>query len=220
MKIDIISIFPSIFDSYFGESIIKRAQEKELVDINIYDLRDYSKDKHRKVDDKPFGGGAGMVMMIEPIHLALEELRSKNSVVIATTAKGANYKQSTAIHLSKKEHIIILCGHYEGFDQRILDNLVDMNLSIGDFVMTGGEIAAMAITDSIVRLQKGALGNEESSVTDSFYEDDETIQYPNYTRPASYNIDDKTSLEVPNILLSGNHKEIDNWRESNKIKKT
>lgn len=204
-----------MFEGYFGESIIKRAQEKDLVEINIHDLRDYTEDKHRSVDDKPFSGGGGMVMMIGPVHKALKALQTKNSIVIATTAKGETYKQSKAKELAKSEHIIILCGHYEGLDQRILDHLVDYKISIGNYVLTGGEIPAMVIVDSVVRLLPGAVGNEITPKTDSFYDDDVTIQYPLYTRPAEYEIGGET-LRVPDVLLSGDHKKIEEWKKGQK----
>lgn len=215
MKIDIITIFPEIFENYFSESMIKIAREKNLVEINIHNLRDYAEDKHQTVDARPFGGGAGMVMMIEPIHKAIQSLRTENSLVIATVANGKVYKQSIAKELSTKDHLIILCGHYGGIDFRVLEELVDMNISIGYYVLTGGELPAMVIVDSIARLIPGVLGNDESAQSDSFYNDDITPQYPIYTRPAEYDLNGKI-LKVPNTLLSGNHKEIENWRENNR----
>ncbi len=214
MKIDIITIFPTVFEPYFSESIMKRAQEKGLVEINVHDLRHYTDDKHQSVDDKPFSGGGGMVMMIEPIHRALKDIKTEKSIVIATTAKGETYKQSKAKEFATFEHLIIICGHYEGFDQRVLDHLVDYKVSIGNYVLTGGEIPAMVIADSVVRLLPGAVGNEMTPKTDSFYEDDETIQYPLYTRPAEYNLDGNI-LKVPEVLLSGDHKKIEEWKKAN-----
>lgn len=215
MKIDIITIFPNMFTGPLSESILKRAQEKGLVEIKIHDLRNWAERKHKQVDDKPFGGGGGMVMMIEPIHKALKDLRKKNSHVIITTAKGSVYKQSTAKKLSEFKHLIILCGHYEGIDQRVLDNLVDEQISIGNYVLTGGEIPAMVIIDSVIRLIPKVVGNEQTPRTDSFYEDDKTIQYPIYTRPAEYELDGKT-LKVPEILISGDHAKVKEWREEQK----
>ncbi|MBN1331796.1 tRNA (guanosine(37)-N1)-methyltransferase TrmD [Candidatus Dojkabacteria bacterium] len=213
MKIDILTIFPEMFEGPFSYSIIERAQEAGLLEIDIHDLRNWAEGKHKKVDDTPYGGGGGMVMMIEPIHKALKELKKKDSIVIATTAKGETYKQSTAKNFATHKHLIIICGHYEGFDQRILDELVDYPASIGNYVLTGGEIPAMVIVDSVVRLLPGAVGNEETPKNDSFYEDDKTIQYPIYTKPAEYDLDGKV-LKVPGILLSGDHKEIQKWRNS------
>lgn len=224
MKIDILTIFPKMFEGPFSESIIKRAQEKGLVEINTHDIRNWSTNKHQKVDDTPYGGGGGMVMMIEPIHRALVELRKPNTIIIATTAKGELFKQSTAIKLAgatsqntkTKSHIIIIAGHYEGFDQRILDELVDMQISIGNYVLTGGEIPAMVIVDSVVRLLPGVVGNEETPKTDSFYQDDKTKQYPIYTKPAEYEANGKV-LKVPEILLSGDHEKISRWKKEHQL---
>lgn len=213
MKIDIITIFPNIFDSYFSESIIKRAKEKGVVEINIHYLRDYTNDKHQTVDDKPFSGSAGMILKIEPIDKAINAIKTKDSYIIAMSAKGGTFKQSKAIELSKKSHLIILCGRYEGFDHRVEEFLVDENISIGNFVLTGGELPAMLIADSIIRLLPGAVGNEDSPITDSFYTDDNTIQHPVYTRPAKYVAIDGRKMNVPDILLSGNHQEIENWKQ-------
>lgn len=217
MQIDIVTIFPKMFDGPFGESIIGKAQEKNIVEIQIHDLRNWAEGKWKRVDDTPFGGGGGMVMMIEPIDRALNELRKENSIVIATTAKGETFKQSTAKKLAEKlgksnasGHIIIICGHYEGFDQRILDNLVDIQISIGNYVLTGGEIPAMVITDAIVRLLPSAVGNEETPKSDSFYADDKTKQYPIYTKPAEYK-----GMKVPDILVSGDHGKIKHWKNNN-----
>lgn len=214
MKIDLVSLFPDSFQSYLNESIIKRALEKNAVDINIHNLREFAVNEYGKVDDTPYGGGPGMVIMIEPVYKIINKLKTKNSIVIATTAKGELYKQSTAKELSKKDHIIILCGHYAGFDQRILDELVDLQISIGNFILTGGELAALVITDSIVRLQEGVLGNSDSFKIDSFYEDDTTKQYPIYTKPEEFTVNGKM-LKVPPTLLSGNHKEIEIWKKNN-----
>ena len=218
MQIDILTIFPEMFEGPLTESILKRAQEKGIVEIKVHDIRDWAEGKHKQVDDKPFGGGGGMVMMVEPIHKALKELTNKKTGVkphiIITTAKGKTYVQSKAKELAKLEHLIIICGHYEGIDQRVLDNLVDEQISIGNYVLTGGEIPAMVIVDSVTRLIPGVGGNEQTPQNDSFYEDDKTIQYPIYTRPAEYDHNGK-SLKVPEVLLSGNHKEIEKWREIN-----
>jgi len=217
MKIDIITTFPNMFKSPFRESIIKRAQEKKLVKINIHDLREWTTDKHKTIDDKPFGGGAGMIMKIEPIYRALNELdKDHKAWRILFTAKGERIMQEKMRELSKKDHLILICGHYEGVDQRVADHLVDECISIGDFILTGGEIPAMALTDAVTRLIPGVLGNEESLKDESFSKEIESgkkyIEYPQYTRPEIFEIQGK-KLEVPKVLLSGNHEEIRKWRD-------
>ena len=178
MKIDILTLFPSMFEGFLNESIIKRAIDKKIVEINIHNIRDYSQDKHKKVDDYPFGGGAGMVLMCEPVFLAIEDVKTEDSIVIMMTPSGKTFNENIAYDLSTKKHIILLCGHYEGFDERI-KSIVDMELSIGDYVLTGGEIPSMAITDAVVRLIPGAI-NKESLVSESFTDD--LLDYPQYTR--------------------------------------
>lgn len=234
MKIDIITLFPKMFEGPFSESIIGKAREKNLVEIDTHDLRDWGLGKYKQVDDNPFGGGAGMVLMFEPIYNCLRDLNPKSEIinskqmqnpdsmnhktrVIALSAKGETLKQSKSKDLSNCDHLILLCGHYEGFDQRVLDELVDEIVSIGNFVLTGGELPAMVLTDTIVRLLPGVLGNEESTISDSFYEDDKTKQYPQYTRPAEFKMDDGKVLKIPDVLLSGHHAEIDNWRKENRM---
>ena len=211
MKIDILTLFPDMFNNIFSESIIKRAISNNLVEINIHNIRDYSKDPHKKVDDTPYGGGAGMVLMCQPIFDAVKALRSDNSKVILLTPGGTLYKQSTAIDLSHEKHLIIICGHYEGFDERI-KTLADEIISIGDFILTGGEIAAMAIMDSVVRLIPGVI-NEESLVNESF--NNNLLDYPQYTKPAEYR-----GLKVPDVLLSGNHQKIAEYRHNEQLAKT
>lgn len=211
MKIDILTLFPSMFDGFINESIIKRAIEKELVEINIYNIRDYSTSPHKKVDDYGFGGGKGMVLMPQPIFDAVESLRGDNTKVILMTPQGIKYNQKKAYELVKEKHLIIICGHYEGFDERIRE-LVDVEISIGDFVLTGGEIPAMAISDSIIRLINGVI-EEESHVKDSF--NDNLLDYPVYTHPADFR-----GMKVPNVLLSGHHANIANWRREQQIKRT
>ena len=174
MKIDILTLFPSMFEGFLNESIIKRAIDKKIVEINIHNIRDYSQDKHKKVDDYPFGGGAGMVLMCEPVFLAIEDVKTEDSIVIMMTPSGKTFNENIAYDLSTKKHIILLCGHYEGFDERI-KSIVDMELSIGDYVLTGGEIPSMAITDAVVRLIPGAI-NKESLVSESFTDD--LLDYP------------------------------------------
>jgi tRNA (guanine37-N1)-methyltransferase len=211
MTIDILTLFPSMFDGFLTESIIKRAINDNLVTINIHNIRDYSKYKNKQVDDYPFGGGHGMVLMCEPIFDAIEALKKENTKVIMMTPDGVKYDQSKAYELKDLEHIIIICGHYEGFDERIR-TIVDMEISIGDYILTGGEIPSMVITDSIVRLLDGVI-LEESHQNESF--NNNLLDYPNYTKPREFR-----GLEVPEVLLSGNHKEINNWRLNESKKRT
>jgi tRNA (guanine37-N1)-methyltransferase len=220
MRIDIITIFPHMFDSVFSESIIKRAQKERKVDINIHDLRKWARDKHKTVDDKPFGGGVGMVMMIGPIYEALESLDTNHTAYrILLTAKGERIVQEKVRELSQKEHLILICGHYEGIDYRVQEHLVDEGISIGDFVMTGGEIPAMALTDAITRLIPGVVGKEESIKDESFSDaSSEVIEYPHYTRPAQFKTKKGEVLKVPDVLLSGDHSAIESWRKKQRVK--
>jgi len=211
MKIDILTLFPKMFEGFITSSIIKRAIEKELVEINIINFRDYSLLNNMTVDDTPYGGGSGMVLRIEPIDEALNQLKTKESTVILLTPDGETFNQSIANELSDLKHLIIICGHYEGFDERIR-SLCDIEISIGDFILTGGEIAAMAITDSITRLIKGVI-NESSLESESF--NNNLLDYPTYTKPNTYK-----GMNVPDVLLSGNHKEIEAWRKAQQIEKT
>jgi tRNA (guanine37-N1)-methyltransferase len=212
MKIDILTLFPNMFKDIFDESIIKRAINNKLVDINIINFRDYSKDPHQKVDDTPYGGGAGMVLTPQPIFDAVKDLRNDNSKVILLTPDGVPYKQKIAYDLSKEKHLIIICGHYEGFDERIR-TLADIEISIGDYVLTGGEIPAMVLVDSITRLLPGVI-NEKSHIEDSF-NDNYLLDYPTYTKPRVFQ-----GMEVPEVLISGNHENINKWRREQSIKKT
>ena len=212
MKIDILTLFPNMFNGYLTESIIKRAIEKKLVEINLINFRDFSEYNNHQVDDTPFGGGAGMVLMCDPIYKAVESVKSADSTVILLTPSGTPFKQKMAYDLSKKKHLIMICGHYEGFDERIR-NIVDLELSIGDYVLTGGEVPAMAISDAVIRLLPGVI-NEESHLNDSF-NDNYLLDYPTYTKPQDYR-----GMEVPEILLSGDHKKIDEYRYNESIKKT
>ena len=212
MKIDILTIFPNMFDNIFNESIIKRAVENDIVSINIVNFRDYSDDPHKKVDDTPYGGGAGMVLAPGPIFNCVEELKTKDSKVILLTPDGIPYKQKNAYDLSKEKHLIIICGHYEGFDERIR-SLADIEISIGDYVLTGGEIPAMVLVDSIVRLLPGVI-NEQSHLEDSFNHN-YLLDYPTYTKPRVFR-----GMEVPEVLTSGNHAKINKWRQEESIKKT
>jgi len=213
MKIDILTLFPDMFQGPFDESIIKRAQEKNLVEINIHQLRKWSQDKHQTVDSRPFGGGAGMVLMIEPIDKALRELRQKESKVILLTPQGQPFNQKTAQKLSQKKHLIFICGHYEGVDERIRQHLVDEEISIGDYVLTGGELPTMVVVDTLVRLIPGVLKKAEATQKESFSTG--ALEHPQYARPAKYK-----DWQVPEVLLSGNHQEIEKWREKEAILKT
>lgn len=211
MRFDILTIFPQIFESYLNESIIRRAIEKNLIEIYIHNIRDFSKDKHHKVDDIPFGGGAGMVMTPQPLHDAITHVKKLNKgPVIFLTPDGKTFSQSRAEKLSQKTGVILLCGRYEGIDQRIRDTLVDEEISIGKYVLTGGELPAMVVLDSLSRLIPGVLGKEESHLEDSFSKSlDRKKEYPHYTRPAVFK-----GLAVPDILLSGHHVKISKWRKS------
>ena len=211
MKIDILTLFPNMFTEVFTESIIKRAQENGLVEINIHDFRKFSKDPHNKVDYPPYGGGEGMVLTPQPIFDCVNSLKNKDSYVILLTPDGKVYKENIAYSLSKKKHLILICGHYEGFDERIR-TLADLELSIGDYVLTGGEPAAIVIADSVIRLLPGVI-KENSHKNDSF--NNNLLDYPTYTKPRVYN-----NMEVPSILLSGNHKKIAEYRQQESIKKT
>ena len=211
MKIDILTLFPEMFENVFSSSIIKRAINQKKVQIKIHNFRDYSKDPHHKVDDTPYGGGAGMVLTCQPIFDCVESLKTKDSKVILLTPDGIPYKQGTAYNLSKEKHLIFICGHDEGFDERIR-SLCDLQLSIGDYVLTGGELASMVITDSIVRLLPGVI-EEESHKNDSF--NNNLLDYPTYTKPRNFR-----GMEVPEVLLSGNHKRIEEYRRLESIKKT
>lgn len=204
MKIDILSIFPEMFNGFLSESIIKRAIEKEIVEVNIINFRDYTPDPHNKVDDTPYGGGPGMVLMIEPIYNALEKIKTPDSHIILMSPGGKTFNQKKANELKNYKHLIIICGHYEGFDDRI-KSFIDEEISIGDFILTGGELPAMMISDSIIRLLKGVI-SEESLESESF--DTDLLDYPVYTKPREFK-----GLKVPDVLLSGNHKEINEYRK-------
>ena len=203
MKIDILTLFPNMFDGFLNESIIKRAIDKGLVEINIINFRDYTKDPHNKVDDTPYGGGAGMVLMIEPIYNALMAIKKDDSHVILLSPSGKTFDQKKAKALKDYKHLIIICGHYEGFDARI-KNIIDEEISIGDFILTGGELPAMMITDSVIRLIPGVI-SKESLENESF--DTELLDYPVYTKPRVFK-----GMEVPEVLLNGDHKKIEEYR--------
>jgi len=214
MQIHLITIFPQIFDSYLGESILKRAQQKGAVKIVIHDLRDYTLDKHNKVDDRPYGGGPGMVMQVEPIVRALKKIvprKTKFTRVLLTSAKGKTFVQADARKFSKVKKLVLICGHYEGVDERVM-KYIDGEISIGNYVLTGGELPALVIADAVVRLLPGVLGSNESS-TDESHETPGLLEYPQYTRPEVFN-----GQKVPKELLSGNHKNIADWRKAHKKK--
>ena len=208
MRIDILTLFPSMFDGVISTSIIKRAIESNKVSINIIDFRKYSKDLHHKVDDTPYGGGAGMVLSIQPIYDCINDIKTNDSYIILTSPRGKRYNQSKAIDLSQKKHIIIICGHYEGVDERV-NELCDDIISIGDFVLTGGEIPAMAITDSVVRLIDGVI-SKESLDSESF--NGNLLDFPVYTKPYDF-----MGMKVPDVLISGDHKKIDEYRKSQQL---
>lgn len=215
MRIDILTVLPELLSSPFEHSIIKRAREAKVVEIFIHDIRNWSTNKHKRVDDYAFGGGAGMVMTIDPVFRAIEQLTSEREydTIIYTSPDGNRFNQQTANRLSTKQNIIILCGHYKGIDQRIRDHLITEEISIGDYVLTGGELAAAVICDSVVRLLPGAISDETSALTDSFQ--DSLLAPPVYTRPAEYR-----GWKVPDILLSGNDAEIEKWRFNQSLERT
>lgn len=211
MKIDIITIFPQFFTNFLDTSIIKRAQDKTLVELNVHNLRDYTKDKHKNVDDTPYGGGEGMLMQVEPFDLALEALKTKDSHIVLLSPQGELFSQEKAKILANKKHLILLCAHYEGVDDRI-KHFINEEISIGDYILTGGEIPAMIISDAVIRLIPDVI-LEESHQNDSL--ENNLLKYPQYTKPREYK-----GYEVPEVLLSGNHQEIQKWREYMRIKTT
>lgn len=220
MKIDILTLFPEICRAPLSESMMKRAQENKIVDLRIHNLRDWATDKHHVVDDAPFGGGQGMVMKPEPIFAAVEKLRGppstinyQPSTVVLMSPAGRQLDQKLATDLSKEPHLIIICGHYEGVDHRVIEHLVDLEVSIGDYVLTNGAIAAVVLVDAVVRLLPGVLGHEQSAADDSF--STELLEGPQYTRPAEFR-----GWKVPEVLLSGNHAEIAKWRKEQALKRT
>ena len=215
MRIDILTVVPELLQSPLNESILKRAQQKGLVEIHIHNIRDYTFDKHRQVDDYPFGGEAGMVMKPEPIFRCVEALQAERSYdeIIYTSPDGVRYDQHEANRLSTLENIVILCGHYKGIDYRVREHLITREISIGDYVLTGGELAAAIIADSVIRIIPGAIGDEASALTDSFQ--DNLLAPPVYSRPAEFR-----GWRVPDVLLSGNFAEIDKWQEQQALERT
>lgn len=215
MKFNILTIFPEMFADYLSSSLLGKAVEKGLLEFNVINIRDFSTDKHHKVDDAPYGGGAGMVMMPEPLFLAVESLAlAKKNKVIYTSPQGKVFDQKTARQLSQEDEITIICGRYEGIDQRVIETLVTDEYSIGDYVLTGGELPSLVMIDAIARMIKGVVGREESVINDSFYED-AVFDCPHYTRPAEFR-----GLTVPAVLLNGHHAEIEKWRQEIARKKT
>ena len=213
MKIDIVTLFPEICRAPLSESIMKRAQENGIVNLYIHNLRDWIQDKHHIVDDAPFGGGQGMVIKPEPIFAAVEDLRNQTSKVVLMSPAGRRFDQQMAAELSGESHLIIICGHYEGVDHRVIEHLVDLEISVGDYVLTNGAIAAAVLVDAIVRLLPGALGHEQSAADDSFTGG--LLEAPQYTRPAEFH-----GWKVPDVLLSGNHAQIAKWRREQALKRT
>jgi tRNA (guanine37-N1)-methyltransferase len=215
MIINFLTIFPGMFDSYLNESILKRAQAKKLVSFNILDIRDFAEDKHKTTDDKPYGGGAGMVMKVEPIYKALKKIKKdKKTRVILLSAKGKTFNQKEAKRLSKYNNLVLICGRYEGVDERVAKNLADEEISIGEYVLTGGELPAMIIADAVTRLIPGVI--KEESLLEESHTDLDSTEYPQYTRPEEF-----MKWKVPQVLLSGDHKKINEWRKKMmKTKKT
>jgi tRNA (guanine37-N1)-methyltransferase len=218
MNIDVLTLFPDMFHGVFGQSILKKAAEQQAVQYNIVNFRDFADNKHQTVDDYPYGGGAGMVLKPQPIFDAVKSCQehaktAKSPRVILLCPQGARYNQKKAEELAKEEHLIFICGHYEGYDERIRQHVVTDEISIGDFVLTGGELGAMVIIDSVVRLLPNVLGKEESHLQDSFSTG--LLEHPHYTRPADFR-----GLKVPDVLTSGNHRLIDEWREKESLKRT
>lgn len=216
MRIDVLSLFPDMFSGVFGQSILKKAQEKDALEISVLDFRQFSTNKHRNVDDYPYGGGAGMVLTPQPLFDAVDTLTKDTSIkprIILLCPQGDRFDQKKAEELSHEEHLIFLCGHYEGYDERVREYLVTDEISIGDYVLTGGELGAMVVIDAVSRLLPGVLGKEESHLQDSFSTG--ILEHPHYTRPADFR-----GMKVPDVLLSGNHKNIENWRKKESLKRT
>jgi tRNA (guanine37-N1)-methyltransferase len=222
IRIDILTLFPKMFRGPFEESIVKRAQKKKLVQIAIHDLRKYALDRHKTVDDRPYGGGVGMVLMVKPVYRAIGELKKPQSKIILLTPQGKTFNQQKARKLAKAKHLILICGRYEGVDERIRKHLVDEEISIGDYVLTGGELPAMVVVDALTRLIPGVLEKPEATEAESFsklkiakLKIENCLEHPQYTRPADFR-----GWKVPGILLSGNHEEIAKWREKESLKRT
>lgn len=218
MRFDILTLFPEMFPGYLSQSLLNKAIQKGIVDVQIHDLRDWTDGPHRKVDDRPYGGGPGMIIMVEPVVKAVEAIQRMDEApaqVVMTTPQGQRLNQRLVEDLATTERFLLLCGRYEGFDQRVVDVLNPLEISIGDYILNGGEVASMVMVDTLVRMVPGVLGHAESSVQDSFSRGNRMLEYPQYTRPRDFR-----GLEVPEILLSGNHPEIEKWRHSQSLLKT
>lgn len=213
LTIDILTLFPGMFAGYFDESIMGRVREKGILDLAVRNLRDWSTDRHRKVDDTPYGGGAGMVMMVEVVHAAVSSLRKSGSRVVLLSPQGRRFDQALAKELARERHLILICGHYEGVDERVRELLVDDEISVGDFVISNGALAAMLVIDATARLLPGAVGDERSVQEDSFY--DGLLDFPHYTRPPLFQ-----GLEVPDVLRAGDHEKVRRWRRREALKRT
>ncbi len=218
MRFDVLTLFPEMFSGYLGESLLKRAQLRGLVEVHLHDIRDWARGKHRSVDDRPFGGGPGMVMMVDPVVPAVEAVQAATATpgrLVMLTPQGQRLNQALVERLAQEQRIVLLCGRYEGFDERIRLILQPDEVSLGDFILNGGEVAAMAMIDALIRLVPGVLGDEQSSQDDSFSGGERLLEFAQYTRPREYR-----GLEVPEVLLSGNHEEIARWRDDNRRERT
>jgi len=218
MRFDVLTLFPQVFPGYLGESLLNKAIQRGLVETHVHDIRDWSKDKHQKVDDRPFGGGPGMVMKVEPVVECVEDIQKQGDQrgrIILLTPQGRRLDQNLVEQLANEDRMILVCGRYEGFDQRIVDILKPDELSIGDYVLNGGEVAAMVVIDSVVRMIPGVLGDEQSNINDSFSQGNRLLEFAQYTRPQEYR-----GHRVPEVLLSGNHEEISRWRKQKSIERT
>jgi tRNA (guanine37-N1)-methyltransferase len=217
MRIDVLTLFPEMFPGYLGQSLLKKAVDAHLVEVNVYNIRDWARGKHRQVDDRPFGGGPGMVLRPEPLVECVEEVQRQAAPgrLVLLTPQGRRLDQRVVEDLAGGERLVLICGRYEGVDQRVIDLLQPEELSVGDFVLNGGEVAAMVVIDAVVRLVPGVLGDEESNKQDSFSGEPPLLEFPQYTRPREYR-----GLAVPDVLVSGNHEQIARWREEQKLRRT
>lgn len=218
MRFDVLTLFPEIFSGYMSQSILNKSLERGLVEIHVHNMRDWAKGRHNKIDDTPYGGGPGMILMVDPVVNCVRDVQQMTSdpgIVIMLTPQGQTLKQPLVETLATNQRMILLCGRYEGFDQRVIDILQPMELSIGDYILNGGEVASMVLIDSLVRMVPGVLGDEKSSWDDSFSRGNRMLEYPQYTRPREFE-----GHEVPEILLSGNHGEIEKWRKAKSLEKT
>ena len=218
MRFDVVTLFPEIFPGYLGQSLLNKAIERELASVNVHNMRDWATDKHQKIDDRPFGGGPGMILMVEPVVncvRAVQQMSQPEGQVIMLTPQGKRLDQRLVEELAQEPRHVLLCGRYEGFDQRVSDILEPMEVSIGDYVLNGGEVAAMVMIDTLVRMIPGVLGDEQSSWDDSFSRGNRLLEYPQYTRPRDFE-----GREVPNVLLSGNHQKIERWRREKSLENT